>query len=186
MLINDSTRSEFEVQTRTMWIIPLVMIGGASVFGVFVCVTADWAELKNFNALDILPMAGMVFGCGAYLASFIVPVAVRSSNVKQLGPRFTNPKKLKASGKPIGPLNENHSLIRRLLVIFQTSSIIRLALIEGAVFFNFMMFMVEVHPINLCVGIFGLLLLLIAVPFPSQVWEWVESKIEDIDHSRGF
>lgn len=81
---------------------------------------------------------------------------------------------------------ENRSLVENLVVIFNTELIIRLALIEGAIFLNFAMFTIETHLLHLGVGIFGLLLLLMLLPFPMRIWGWVESTIEDMQfHSRG-
>ena len=174
--ISDSIRAEFAMQTRVMMAIAIGLTAGACLCGVMVCVTADWAALQNFQAIDVLPMVGVVLAIGAFLASFVVPVIVRGQGVKQLG----DPAQFKSSGKSIDSMNANHSLIEKLLAIFQTTLIIRLALIEGATFFNLMMFMLETHPVNLCLGIFGILLLLMAFPFPARIWGWVESTIEDM------
>ena len=185
MMISDSMRSVFAPQTRVMLIIGAAMFMGACFFGVLVCAMADWAELKNFQAMDIFQWVGIALGIGAFSASFIVPQIVCSSAIKELDSPLTSPAQSKISSQQIGSMDEDDSLIQKLLGIFQTTSIIRLALIEGAVFFNFVMFMTDTHPVNLGIGVFGLLLLLIAIPFPSRVWSWVESTIENMRFQAG-
>ena len=182
-MIKQAVKDRFKPQLLTMMIICGALIMGATTFAILISTITDWTEVGDPSSPSMLALMGLIFGGMMVMLSFIVPIVSRRANIRQLTDRYASPD-LYEKSKP--SLGEDDGLIHKLLATFQTSMIIRFAMIEGAVFLNLMLFMVERNPINLIVGGVGLLIMLAMLPLPGRVWNWVESTIEGMEnHARG-
>ena len=166
-----------------MMIIGGALLTGAGVFAILVSTITDWSEIGDPASPSMLALMGLIFGGMMMLLSFIVPVVSRRANIRQLTDRHASPDLYDKSN---APLEKDDSVIHKLLATFQTSVVVRFAMIQGAIFLNLMLFILEKNPVNLIVGLVGLLLMLFLLPLPGRVWNFVENTIENMEnHARG-
>ena len=71
-----------------------------------------------------------------------------------------------------------------LVGVYQTSLIVREAILEGVAFFNLVAFMIERQPMNLvAAGVLGFILLA-QIPTASRLEEWVQSELSSLTQLR--
>lgn len=145
--------AEWTGHLRTMQIIAGALVLGSTLFAVSVLVSFEGAS----DTLELLGMIGLGFAAVAIAVSSIVPGM-------------------------IGKLNEGSSTTEHMGV-YQTRLIVRLAILDGAAFFNITALQMEHNFWSL--GIAGLLMILMLASFPTQskiaLWLQTQKEISSLD-----
>ena len=128
--------------------------------------------------LPIVSIIGVVFTVSVLVASMIVPGFVATTMRKNV-----------VEGKPFSKQSglqypEEAGDIGPLLGIFQTKLIIRLALLEGAAFFNLIACMLEGQAFNLGIVIGLLCVMFFVFPSKDSVERFVREQLRVIEHER--
>ena len=106
-------------------------------------------------------------------AAWLVPGMMARGQVSQIAARGS--KRL-----PTDELGDVGSLVG----VYQTSLIVREAILEGVAFFNLVAFMIERQPMNLvAAGVLGFILLA-QIPTASRLEEWVQSELSSLTQLR--
>lgn len=159
---------------RMMQIIAGALIAGVVMFGGVACILVfsrglaapgPAPNLGNAIQLDL----GAVGAALLVVMSFVVPKLISAAGVKSLA-------RLAQDGTATGP----KELFGRLLAVAQTKMIIAMALVEGAAFFNLILFINTKLLIPLAVV--GALLAVMAFHFPTKIKlaRWLEEQQQNL------
>lgn len=154
---------------RVMQIITGALMMGLIMFGVIANVLVFGGEgLKDKPPLEcIVPLMAVGFAVLIIINHFIVPETVINTSINTLK----------------GQVELNEITKGHFFPIFQVGLIIRLALLEGAGFFNLVAFIIDKQWWSLAVV--ALLLALMAIRFPTmgQVDAWAEDRLRQLKMS---
>ncbi|MEM9941905.1 MAG: hypothetical protein AAF939_09965 [Planctomycetota bacterium] len=125
---------------------------------------------KFTQELGTFQLIGLAF-CVSYLMSFVIPPMIRKSNMVGLKNSFdkTNLQ---------GPDDEGIS--QKVFNVIQTSTIIAIALTEGAAFANLTLYLVGNSIYSFAAGGFGLAVLLLHYPSSTKVTALVDEVVADL------
>lgn len=150
-------------QIRTLWIISAALLVGVLVFALFAFFLVGPGEITtDFNLLVIV---GVVVGIGCYAVALVFPPFLAVPGAAKGLPRAT----------PAGE-SKSDRLRRALAARYITRTIMRLAILEGGVFCNLVLFIVTKGGLSLGMGVLGMLIMLACLPFPGQMIRWMESQ----------
>lgn len=121
---------------------------------------------KFTSEFGILPLIGAVMAGSCFFASFAMKMIQSKQAVKALA------KDIPQKGE------SSDGLINKAMNLCQTNMIICSALIEGATFFNVLIFFLEGSVLSLGISILGLALIGIQFPFFNKVISSVEWLVE--------
>jgi len=160
-----------EPHVRVLQIICLAMMAGVMFFLMIVLFIS---KAKINSGMPLITMVGVVFAIPAYVCSFIVPRIVASTGLKVAATKLDDE----------GHKADSETGLKSIFGLLQTTSIIRYALLEGAMFFNLIAFLLEGSVVSLI--IVGLGLAIMAAHFPRQEASiaWVEERVSDVKQNR--
>ena len=162
-----------EISALTVYVRTSQIITSALIIGVvtFMAITLLIVPIKDINQqLSIFALVGLLFALFAAAVSIIVPRIVRQGAARQLAEQLQGQKKLV----------DDQATILECGKHFQTSNVLRCALLEGACFLNLVFFMVDHSLVSM--GVAAALILLIATGFPTsgRVVDWIEDQMERV------
>ena len=160
-----------EPLVRVLQIIYLAMMAGVIFFLMLILFVAK--EKINFE-LSLFTLIGMVFAIPAYICSFIVPKIVANTGLKVAANKLDDE----------GYKADSETGLKSIFSVLQSTSIIRFALLEGAMFFNVLTYFLTGSVVSLI--IVGLGLAIMAAHFPRQdaTIAWVEERVSDVNQNR--
>jgi len=167
MLTNEQTNAVRPI-SNVMLVIFVALVLGPLFFAVitlFLRFSND-TEPAIVGGMGLLPIIGWGVAVFNTLLSFVVPAIVLKSHVSKTAQKF--------SGVEI----EGVEAAKDLAQGFQTSTIIKLALLEGAIFVNLMFLLIQGKFFNLIAAAMLFMVMLLAVPLQSRVINKVESMLE--------
>ena len=130
---------------------------GAFLFGIVIAAIVDWDNVST--DLKMITLFGAATAVSMYVLSFVIPMVMSSSS---------------ADAPPVPTVDD-----QQLDSAFQTylsSHIIHCAMLEGGIFLNLMVFMIERSLISLIVAGLGFGILLVAFPSNSRI----ASRVSDL------
>ena len=136
----------------------LRVIGTALVFGVVVFAAVVWFGMGVRPApfeLAIVSLVAAAFSVIDFVVHLILPGMVAQQAVKQLGP------------KP----SESH-----LLLVYQTKTIIRLAMLEGAALFCVVAYILDHQIWTLGIAAALVVFMFASIPSKTRIAHWVETQ----------
>ena len=146
------------------------LICASLIFGVltFAIVIGVIVGFNNINSdLGIMTLIGIVIAATTYGLSFVVPAVAAKGTLESVRTKF------KKSGESLdSPLG-----YEKLAGIFNTSVILRYALIEGSIFLNLVVFFLEKSSYSLMISAIGIILMVVCFPFPGRMVDWIENRI---------
>lgn len=145
---------------RIIAIICMAMVSGLGVFAGIAFVLA-WGQPPQESM--VLSILSVVMMAGTAVASNVVPSIILQQNLE----------KIKAN--PTG-----ESLDQRLLQIYMTTTIVRLAMIEAPGFVALVAFITEHHVWVFAVALASILLILIQLPTTSRIEDWLKYQRENL------
>ena len=157
-MFNPEMTPERRKMVLTLQIIMAALVAGCLFF--LLMVLAVPGKLGGWElGLDKQPMTvvALVMAFGILAVRIIVPGVITAQMLRPLFQRESNE-----------PGWED------LFRVYQTSLIIKAAMLEGAVFLLLVMHMIERSPWTLALAVVFLVLLLLHMPTPQRVDEWIE------------
>jgi hypothetical protein len=141
----------------TSQIILAALVAGCLLFLLIVVLVAP-GKLAGWDVGPDKPLtcAGLVVAFSILAAGIVVPGVITGQMVRQLSGR------------------EQKLDWKDLFGVYQTTLIIKAAMLEGATFLLLVMHMLERSPWTLGLAVASLLLLLMHMPTPSRVDDWIE------------
>lgn len=123
----------------------------------------------------------------AIIAAFVAPVAA------VFVPRLVAASMRQAivDGKPMTDMGMPHASeelrqVHPLVAMYQTTLIIGCGILEGAAFFNAVVFMLERQQMNLIAAAVLAVLILVQFPTGGRLVSWVEDELNNIDRLRSM
>ena len=173
-MLDEETRKSLEGYKRTTTIIVFALCTGVIVFGIISLFVRDPAEPRELGMVTLVLYAFIVMEGMAY---FIVPRIILATSRKQIAAGTWQPQGGNASKFDADEL--------KLAAVFQSTTIIKCALMEGIAFFALIAHILEGHISTIVIA--GLLLLGIAsrAPLGDRLERWIEDQmrlIEDEQH----
>ena len=167
-MLTDEQSAAVSPICKTILVIFAALVFGPLFFAIIVLFIRFSDEQPAIvNSLDIIAIIGLGMAFLCALFSFIVPRIVLKQNV------------LKTARTFFGDEIKGAEAAKGLAETFQSSTIIRLALLEGAIFANLMFFMIQGSIFNLVAAAVLLMIMLLAIPLPARTMSKVESMFEE-------
>ncbi len=159
-MLDQSQRRHLENRARALQIVVGAMILGVVTFAVVAWVISRDKAHFEFSLLAIV---GVVFAASSLPMAIILPNIIRQ-NLNQ---------PTAGSGTP----TDAPDRVDAIFAGFQSSTIIRFALLEGAAFLNVIAFMID--GASICLIVAGLLLVIMAAMFPraDQITQAIEEDL---------
>lgn len=186
MPIIDSEATNVSSRVRVMQIITLALAFGCATFGAIALLIVLQGNLAPNPAADILVYMAAGFMVLQVALSFAWPLLTVNRALRKVAARQQG-----ASPLPLAPsaaLNQGGAAVANdlgtLLPMFQSQLIVRLALIEGAAFFNGIVFLLTGSWLSLGLLVFGAVLILLQFPTVRRVSQWLENRLEDLERTR--
>lgn len=156
------TPESLERQVQSLWLICAALLSGVLVFTV---VAFFWVGVDRIEtAFSIMAVVGVVAGAFSYVSAGVVPALIASPRVAGDSARDSDP--------AVAEDRRRH----RLAAEFVTRSILRMALLEGGILMNLVIFLIDRSAFSLGMAVFGLLCMLISLPYPGRMLGWMESQ----------
>lgn len=160
-----------ESDIRIAKIIHLAMVVGVFFFGVVACAITPWED-AHWD-VTIMSAIGLFAGLSMLALSVVAPRIVNATAAKVTADDLKTADKLSMGEKGI----------KKFAVQFQSSNIIRMALLEGAAFLNCAIFFIDKSLIALSVAGFCLLVLAIGFPTTNRFISWIENQMEQVQNN---
>ncbi len=160
MYLSPEQQDELRPFFKILRIICGALIGGLLVASILISTVIDWQNVTT--ALDILPIFGLGFMVLCSALAFIVPSFI--------GPSALEPGNVFAN-------KIDNQQIRSLFAQYQTRTIIKFSLLDGAAFLNLMLFMIEHSLFNLAAVAFTVVIMLVSIPSDNAVIQWIETRM---------
>jgi hypothetical protein len=169
---------------RTQQIIVVALAASVLLFsGVSVFIRA-FGKNEAGQGLDVvLPALAVGAAAGAIAMSWLLPRLIVQASRKAM-----------ASGKrvnsPVDPANEQQKLLAslgpagELCGVFQTQSILRAAILEGAAFFTCVVYMLTGNLISLGVTLLLAGAIIAKLTTPARLVEWIEGQMRLVDEEK--
>ena len=167
-MLSQEQTAAVEPICRVMMVIFAALVLGPLFFALIALfIRFTGPEPAIVDSLDIIVIFGIGLAFLCVMASFIVPRIALKQNASQTAKKF------------FGDEIESPEAAQGLAQGVLSSTIIRLALLEGAIFANLMFFLIQGSIYSLIAAIVLLMIMLLAVPLPSRVISRVESMFEE-------
>lgn len=167
---------------RSLQIIVGSLIASCVVFLVIVLVTTGGKVAAGGQPL--LRYMAVVFAVTALIARLVVPgILIASTRRKIIRGTWRQPQ-FPAFNPTLAAFLERTGDAGKLAMVFQTSSIVGAALLEGPAFFALIVYLVEQSPLSLILA--GVLILGLATHLPtrSRVIHWIEDQLVLLQQER--
>ncbi len=177
-MLTDLHREYLKTIARTTQIIVLGLTAGVVTFGVIAVVVGDRAPQNAQPAPAFIAYLAIAVACVALVASLVVPALVATNARRRIVaglPAMPNPRvSLPPELGDVGPLG----------AVYQTRLIIGAAILEGAAFFNLVVYIVGGYVPNLVAAAVMLAAILSLFPTRSRVEDWIENQLRVIEQLR--
>jgi hypothetical protein len=168
---------------QTMRIILLALVLGCVFFLIVVLILRASNNLANDTAPMMTAMA-FVFGAVSWVLSVVIPRRVAALWRKQIA-RGVAPSGQSSPANPVaGEQRSGMEDARSLCVLYQSQMIIGAAMLEGAIFFNLIAYMMEGDPFSLGVALALLLALIWRIPTRNGVENFLVEQGELLQQER--
>ena len=167
MLSNEQIQ-QIEPRVKAMQVIIGALIIGPLVGGIILYLVRE--QPKFTTSLDFIAIFGIAMAAAGYLASFIAPIVMRPAILKQATDSLDETERTTLG----------QAIIDKLLMGYQTIQIIRCSLIEGMVFANLLLWIIEGSVYNLAAAGVGFILLAFQFPFPGKVVSAIEDMFDSV------
>jgi len=149
-MLTDEQVQQIRPRLLTIQAVAAALIVGDLMFAGAISVVVDWENVAE--RVKMLTLIGMIAGVFIYALSIVVP-------------------KVFASGTNLRPPTKvvDQEEIASTANTMMTEVLIRFALINGAIFLNLMVFLIEIHIASLVVAAIGLLLMVALFPRQSNM-----------------
>lgn len=155
---------------RNFRLILLALLVGVAVFAlvVFLISNISWAEPEFFSII--------LFGFTLILIvqAFVLPKFLAKGGIQQLVP---------PSGKELSEQELQDTMPKKMLGVWFTSNIVRMAILESAAFINLVFAWLEGSGWHLVVALIVLGLMITQLPSKDRVLGWIEDRLAQL--SRG-
>jgi hypothetical protein len=181
MMNSSDWREELPAKVRILQIIV-----GALFFGCFCFLVIAFLISQNSNKENgqVLTIMATVYGGVVFLLWLIVPGIVVSNGRKKIQqslPFSANP----ASEKSFDNKIEKENLqALGLMGLYQTKTIIACALLEGAIFFLQISYIIDHSMFSLLMAITLMILLIAHIPITGRVSNWIERQLRLLEEER--
>ena len=167
---------------RSLQIIVGSLIAGCVIFLVIALATTGGKVAAGGQSL--LTYMAVVFAVTALIARMVVPGILIASTRRKITGGTWRPPQSPALNPTLAALLERAGDAGKLAMVFQTSSIVGAALLEGAAFFALLAYLVEQSPLSLILA--GVLILGLATHLPtrSRVIHWIEDQFVLLEQER--
>jgi hypothetical protein len=129
--------------------------------------------------LQILTMLAVMFGGGALAMSLVMPQLFVAAQLQQIAAGSGTASKAGDAGNA-----DPSSDARRVMMAFQTKTILAGALLEGGAFFALIALMLEHHVASLVVAAVLWIAILSRLPSTGNASDWIEERLREIDVQR--
>lgn len=147
---------------KILQIICAALISGIVVFGVVVAIAGN----KELNqSLEVLPLMALGMAVVGGCAALIYPAGFRKAAARRLATTSQSP--------------EHH--VAGAFMIYQTSKIIGMALLEGPAFFNLVVWMMEGSVYNVGSAVALAAIMVLGFPTPTSVVRRIETMLDFAD-----
>ncbi len=172
-MLNQQQIDSISTEVRTAQIVAFGLMMGVLIFGVIVCVIVPWADVHS--RVTILTAVGLFAAMSMIVMSFVLPRVISASAAQATAAQLRS-----TDAKAI-----DERSIKGLAGQFQTTNIIRMAMLEGAAFLNLVLFFVDKSLIELVMAAICLLLLIVGFPSSNRIIGWIENHMDQVqDHVR--
>jgi hypothetical protein len=154
---------------KTILIIYGALGMGMLMFLVTIGLIADWKKLST--EADMMALMGAVVGLMTYGMSFIVP-KLMSADPAEIAANLT-----KQSGTSAVPAEE---VINSLVSNYTNNRIVAGALLEGGVFLNLIVFLIEPNTVSIAVALIGFLIFVFRFPFLGGQMAKLDSDLREV------
>lgn len=169
----DETEAVLSPSINVLRIIVAALCMGVATFAVIVLfVIKSDAEPQ----LGMLTMLSGAFGAGAVVLSFLLPRLIARTSRQQIAAGTWQ------SGQPQTPDTD----AGKLMAVYQTTTIIGAAILEGASFLALVAYMTERHPMSLAVAAILFVGLLLHFPTRTGIANWIDHQSRAIEDDRMF
>ena len=163
----NAMQQSIEQKARVIQVVCGALIMGVIFFAAVLSMIADW-DPTHFD-LTLLSIVGLVIAAGCYAVSVFLPNMMAGNALQVIADQIRNSKRELNS-------DEGRNLVANQYV---TTTIVRYAVIEGAVFANLLFFFVDHAAVCLVVAAIGLALMILFFPFPGRMMTWVQNQISN-------
>ena len=176
-------RQQLHPRVRVLQIIVSALFLGCFSFLIVAVLVANLNNAVNQIMLTYvgLVMAGMILGVWIILPGIIVSQGrkkIRSDLNLQAEQGSDNSTESKVA-------KENRE-VQALMELFQTKTIVAAAMLEGAVFFLLIVYIIEPSMFSLLPAITLMILLIAKLPTTGRVTNWIEDQMRLVDEEREF
>lgn len=173
-MITEVQRNHLAKAVRPMQIIVGALAASVAMFLVIVLVIADKKALPQ----PFLTYVALGFAVVAFAGWLIVPGRV----VDQARKAIAEGRAPSSSAQTAVALEVG--VVGQLASVFQTRLIIACALLEGAAFFNLVVYMIEAQYLSLVIAIVLLLIIVSQIPTRNRLEDWITHELETIEQMR--
>lgn len=164
-MLTEQQRSEVRPRLFALQIIAISMIFGAIVFAGMVASMADWSLI--YEPIKMLNTIGI----GTAVVMFIIAF---------LAPSMIPPVPVNVGKAPVDPdPAQDAKAIKGIIASLSTETVIRFAILEGAIFLNVMVFMLEPRVATIVVIGIAVFLMLASMPFPFRSMTKLNHRFEN-------
>lgn len=163
----------------TLRIIVVALATGVVAFAVAaIVIRMQQAQAPAIEAAGLLTILGIAAAPVAFVLSRFVPGLFAGKARRQIAsgqfgpPGGANPDQTGGPQSSLVQLGDDG----KLFMVYQTKTILAIALIEGAAFLNIIAFLLEGSPIALGLGLLLALVIVALFPRTSRVVEWIASQ----------
>ncbi|MFK7767864.1 MAG: hypothetical protein AB8B55_11635 [Mariniblastus sp.] len=172
-MLSQELQQHVAPRIRVMQAIVAAIIMGAIMFCVCIGFIANW---ENYGEpMRLLTLIGGFAGVCIYILSFVLPFMfskVPTSN--------------EVEAKGGDPGKQSETIINLILNMVTAEIVVRAALIDGAIFLNLVVFLLDPHIVSLVIAGIGILLLLFLLPRSSKIVSVVEDRLQDFGDQKSM
>ena len=121
-----------------------------------------------------LPLVGILMAIGCGVVSWFVPARLWPNARRAIVAGTWKPPQQDDGQSPFVPTTD----AGRFMTVYITQHIIKSALLEGAAFFNLIIFLIEGNPLSLLIGLLLAGALLAGFPTRDRIENWLADQIE--------
>ncbi len=168
-MLDQELEREVNAAATTTRTIVFALANGVLVFGAYVLFLGDEVEQPTLGMLTYASL-GMGAICG--VLAFVIPKMIVRNSRLQLTRQATDD----SSG--------DHSVVSSLAQVYQTTTIIGCALLEGTAFLALVAYLLEGHLASLTVAVVMLIGIALHMPLGDRLATWVDTQLRAIKEEK--
>jgi hypothetical protein len=169
-MLRQSEILAFTPRIRQNQIVAVAMIIGLIAFAVVTCVIVSWRNVTWTPSL--LSLIALVFGCAIFPLAWLVSQLTARSGVRLVSAK---------TGSRQDDVDRS-ACIEQFAGLSTAVTIVRLALLESAVLFNLVVFLVDRRMPSLIFAGLVIGLTLFLFPTDGRIAHWIQQRLEDLKH----